>query len=74
MDIQCPPSQEYVLVSSQGSGSGSGSGGGTICVRGIVTDQDTGGMGLPTLIRVCVVSDWVYATAAKPRSRRRKAR
>lgn|GEM_PF-3135833 len=63
MEIQCPLAQMYVLVTGTGSGSGCGSGsgsglGGTICVRGIVTDQDTGGQGLPTDVRVIVVCGW----------------
>jgi hypothetical protein len=41
-----------VLVAGQGSGSGSG---GTICVRGIVTDQDPRPEGLPVTIRVRVL-------------------
>jgi hypothetical protein len=53
-----------VLVSGQGSGSG---GAGTICVRGVVTDQDTGG-GLPTIIRVVVVTGWVAPPPPEPDS------
>lgn len=66
MEISCPPAGKTVTVSGQGSGSG---GAGTVCVRGTLTDQDTGDTGetgLPTTVRACVVVGWVIPPPPEP--------
>lgn len=54
VEITCPPVGANILVTGQGSGPG-----GTICVHGSVGDQDPDRVGLPLIVRVCVVAGWV---------------